>query len=455
MTSNDQIGWLAEGDASQRSPQPGFGHYLSQGAATGTVLSFLYVAGQMVFVRNPYNFLFIPALPFFMFYGLLVGTFKSFIIWVCTKIFRRRLRVLSRVTMTVPMFVLLIGVWWWQWFSKIPYRSEYYSGMSPSAVESLEGVRVIRLAVEVSASIVGGKPEVLTEAQLRNLVTYKLMDAGIDVVSVDSRASAQATLYVYYSYSNDSKQPDFYNTNCHLRLTQDVVLQRDQHIKTEAPTWEYQSGSLIGGMPIHSKIDDAVDDFVRDYNRANSNAANAPSSPESKEILHLIWQSAFFIVSGIVMGIVIGSKLRPLPTLMYGVGNHRDRLTILAVISGFLLRMLTVFLYMESILVLITTLQSNSEHRDLNFALLFIGHSALGIVTAFGRFKFVILAALSLIVISPGIYLLTLQQSMHWSVLSIIIGHVALWTLFLLTRSDLAHSAFLNIKQELRYYLID
>jgi hypothetical protein len=455
VTSDDQTDKLAEGDALHKSPQPRLGHYLTQGATSGTFISFLFVAGQMLFQPNFYNFLFISALPRFLVFGLLVGTFKSFIIWVCSKIFGRRLRVLSRVMLTVPLFGLLIGVWWWQWFSKTPYRPEYYSGISPAATASLQGVRVLRLAVNVSASHVGAEPENLTVAQLKNLVTSKLMDAGIDVVDINSSTAAQATLYVDYFFINNWKQPDFYNSDCRLRLAQEVMLHRDPHIQTEAPTWEYQSRTLSGGGETHSLITEAVDYFVRDYNRANSNSANSSPSPESTEILHLIWRSALLIVSGIVMGIVIGSDLRPLRTLMYGVGTFNGGLTKLAVISGFLLRMWVVFLYMESILVLISILQLNSLPRDKYFALVFIGHSALGIITAFGRFNFVILAVLSLIAISPGIYLLTFEENIHSSVLSIIINHVALWTLFVLTRSDLAHSAFLNIKQELRYYLID
>ena len=137
MTSDNQTRRLAEGNAAQRSPQPRLGHLLSQGSAAGLIISFLFVAAQMFFVRKPYNFLFIPALPIVLFYGLLVGSFKAFIIWVCTKLFMRRLWVVSRVGITLLMFGLLVAIWWWQWFSKPPMRADYYSGSSPSAITFL------------------------------------------------------------------------------------------------------------------------------------------------------------------------------------------------------------------------------------------------------------------------------------------------------------------------------
>jgi len=438
-----------------RSPHSGFGSWLSQGAAAGAVTAFLFVVAELLFGGNPYNFLLIPAFPLILFYGLLYGTFKSFIIWLSTKIFRRRLGIVSRVAIALVLVGFLIGILWWRWFVASPVRSMYYSGLTPSAVASLEGVKAIRLAVSVSSSTVGNRSENLTEAQLSNLITYKLMDTGIDVVSIDSRASAQATLYVHYSYSNDAKQPDVYTSDCHLRLTQDVVLHRDPHIKTEAPTWEYQNGSLIAGMPHHAQINDAVDQFVRDYNRANSSAPDDQYlSEETRRTSQLILSCACLIISAIVFGVVVGSNLQPLRTLMYGVGNHSSGVTILAVISGLLLRMWVLLLFMDSLLMLIATLQTNSQHRDMYSVLLFIGHSTLCIITAFSRFKFVTLAVLSLIAISPAIYFLTLQE-IHWFFMSIIIGHIALWTLFLLSRSSFVYSAFSNFKQELRYYLID
>jgi len=407
----------------------------------------------MFFVRKPYNFLFIPALPIVLFYGLLVGTFKAFIIWVCTKLFMRRLWVVSRVAITLLMFGLLVAIWWWQWFSKPPMRADYYSGSSPSAITSLKGVRVIRLAVNLSASYPAPERDEFTVLQLKNLIIYKLMDAGIDVVEIDSPAAAQATLYVDYSFVQDWKQPGFYNAGCHLRLTQDVVLRRDPHLKTEAPTWEYQSRSLTAGGEKHPLITEAADQFVRDYSQAN--AAEAPYSSQESEIFRLIWQSAFLIVSAIVMGIVIGSSLRPWRTLVYGVGTHGNSLTISTVITGILLRTMVVFLFMESILLVIFILQSSSLKKDIHFVLLAVAHCTLGVIAAFNRFRFVTLAPLSLIAVSPVLLLFTHQQSMHWAVKCMLFGYIILWMAFLLTRSSLVHSAFLTIKKELRYYLID
>ena len=429
---------------------------LSQGAAAGIFIAFLFVVAQIAFVRNPYNFLFIGVLPLVMLYGLLVGTFKSFIIWICSKLFRRRLWVIFRVAMTLPMFGLLIGVWWWQWFSKTPLRSEYYSGLSPSAVASLEGVKVIRLGVNLSASYAGTERQELTVPQLKSLIIHKLMDVGIDAVEINSPTPAQATLYVDYSFIQHRKQPDFYNSGCRLRLTQDVVLHRDPHLRTEASTWEYQSSSLSAGGEKHSLLTEAVDQFVRDYNRANSNTPDASSySEERSGMFRLIWQSALLLISATIMGLVIGSSLRPWRAFAYGVGRHSSKSTISAVITGILLRLFVVFLFMESIVLGICILQSNSQKQDIYFALLTIGHCTLGAIAAFSRFKFVTLAPLSLIAISPVLLLFTYQPSMHWIVRCLLIVYIILWMAFLFTRSSVAQLAFSNIKQELRYYLID
>ena len=434
-----------------RAPELGFGTWLSQGALAGIFVGFLLPAVQMLAVRNPYNFLFIPVLPLFLFFGLLVGSFKSLIFWACTTILPRRLAVLSRVAITVLLLGSLMGVWWWQWFSASPMRSVNYSTLSSSNVASLEGIRVLKLSILLSAD-----PKDLTEAQFRNLITYKLMDAGIEVVDLNSRTAAEATLYVEYSISRDSQQREFYNSNYHFRLTQDVVLHRDPNIRTEAPTWECQSASLTSGLPQNDQINEALDQFVHDYNRANSGAAAAEaSSIESAKLFQLIWNSAYLIVTAVVFSMVIGSNLRPWPTLIYGVGGRDNGSTMMAVVTGILLRMLVVFLSMESILMLICILHENFLQRDLYFALLAVGHCTLAAIISFGRFKFVTLATLTLIIISSLMLVFKFSDRMHWIVFSIILGYLALWIAFLLTRSSLAHSAFSNFKQELRYYLID
>jgi hypothetical protein len=152
---------------------------------------------------------------------------------------------------------------------------------------------------------------------------------------------------------------------------------------------------------------------------------------------------------------VVGSSLQPWRTLAYGMGGPFIRPTIAAVIIGIILRLMVVFVFMESILMLISILETNSPHTDIHLVLLAIGHSVLGGIAVFSRFQFITVSVISLVAIVPVLLLFTVQLNMHWVVNCVILGYVSLWMTFLLTRSSLVHSAFSNIKEELRYYLID
>ncbi len=89
-----RIAYTAEINA--RWDRPRFGLYVAQGAATGAILEFLFVVLQIITVPNPFNFLFIFALPVILGFGVGWGTVKALVIWTCAKLARRRVPWLIR-----------------------------------------------------------------------------------------------------------------------------------------------------------------------------------------------------------------------------------------------------------------------------------------------------------------------------------------------------------------------
>src|SRR5215203_1297155 len=78
-----------EGDA--RSKGPGIFTFVTQGAATGAILAFLFTAFHLFWAPAYYNFLLVGALPKFLCVGLGTGAIKGLVIWACAKLTRHRL----------------------------------------------------------------------------------------------------------------------------------------------------------------------------------------------------------------------------------------------------------------------------------------------------------------------------------------------------------------------------
>lgn len=90
-----------------RPELPGMGRFLSQGAAIGAFISFLFPLYGIVFTRG-YTFLLIGALPFFLAGGIAFGLLQGFGMWGCTRLARHQLGRGARAIIGVLIFALLV-----------------------------------------------------------------------------------------------------------------------------------------------------------------------------------------------------------------------------------------------------------------------------------------------------------------------------------------------------------
>jgi len=171
----------------------------------------------------------------------------------------------------------------------------------------------------------------------------------------------------------------------------------------------------------------------------------------SQDWLFLI---AFYFPVGVVFGLVSGSKFNPVSELLRG--TTPPRWLALNGITGFLLRVLVIYATMNSILIVIWTMQRERYQREYIFAAIALSHCIAATVILFTRMPFWRLLLLALLINFPVATLITdvfteEQFANRYS----IIAYLTLWTAFLLCRITVPHAALSFINKEIRYYLID
>lgn len=177
-----------------------------------------------------------------------------------------------------------------------------------------------------------------------------------------------------------------------------------------------------------------------------------------------LWALPVLFVPGVMIGLVTGSRLRLGRELVRGGEADATALKILAGLTGLILRVVVVFLFLASIILVITTLQSyfleskpRSEYlqTDMVWNPLIFGHAALGVVILFVRLKFSPLATLTAIAAAPVVAFLWAFPEIDEVTRIVILGYVGAWGMFLLSRSREIDLALSVLNKELRYYLID
>ena len=165
---------------------------------------------------------------------------------------------------------------------------------------------------------------------------------------------------------------------------------------------------------------------------------------------------AVYLSICVALSLAAGSKLQPWRELVRGAEAMPQQWRPLTGITGLLLRVVVVFFLMESILATSITLRVDYPQLDLTFVLIALSHCVVAFVIVFARFKFWLLLPLALLVNVPMLlWLKEFGKDSEVFLSYFVIGYLALWAAFLLSRWRGTYSALATVKEELRYYLID
>lgn len=182
-----------------------------------------------------------------------------------------------------------------------------------------------------------------------------------------------------------------------------------------------------------------------------------PSQPrnETADLEYYLAFGGVNIFIGVTYGLFTGSRLQPWRELVRGAEWLPRQSRLLTGFTGLLLRVVIIFSLMESILLVIDTLRSDSQNDLLLFGIAF-GHFIAASVIVFARLKYWLLVPLAIILNLPVVVLITdvlTHADLFWWYVAV--SYLGLWAAFLLTRWSAFYSALSVINEEIRYYLID
>jgi len=161
------------------------------------------------------------------------------------------------------------------------------------------------------------------------------------------------------------------------------------------------------------------------------------------------------LIIGALFGGIIGSRLQPWRQLVRGIKSVPAWSRVLTGVTGLCLRVMVVWLLMESILSLAVSLQ-NFHQRDFVMVTLIFGHLVAAVIVVFARLRFWLLLPLALLINFPTVFFLTDVLPGDEPILrGIVISYLGVWAAFLITRCRLTYSALSFLKEELDYYLFD
>jgi len=150
------------------------------------------------------------------------------------------------------------------------------------------------------------------------------------------------------------------------------------------------------------------------------------------------WTLEAIVVTGILMGLVTGSRLRLWRELVRQGEANGTVPRIFAALTGLVLRVFTVLLFLSSLSWLISVLQLADPMSEYGYTALIwtaavFGHSALSVVVLFVRMRFRVTVLLTAIAATPVIAGFR-DADLHTAARCILAGYLGLWSLFLLTR---------------------
>jgi len=174
---------------------------------------------------------------------------------------------------------------------------------------------------------------------------------------------------------------------------------------------------------------------------------NAPLEPK-------LWLIGWILLPSIMIGLLTHSRLRIGRELVRGGEAVRRVPRVLAALTGFVLRIVVVSLFMESVVAVIF-LQKNPDHNEITWATLLCGHLTASLVVVFVRADFGFVAALSAIALVPLIIWMVTFPLMFDTFRYVVLTYLAVWAMFLLSRWRQTDVALSFLNEEIHYYLID
>jgi hypothetical protein len=130
---------------------------------------------------------------------------------------------------------------------------------------TLRGIKEVNVVIESVEQEIQNLG--LSQAQLQADVETKMREANITVVQQIERGRPAVYLYVQVIRPEKINRL-FYSVS--LSLLQNVILERDQEVRTNTDTWVARMLGMSSGVEaIRSDIRSLLDQFIEDYRKAN------------------------------------------------------------------------------------------------------------------------------------------------------------------------------------------
>ena len=168
-----------------------------------------------------------------------------------------------------------------------------------------------------------------------------------------------------------------------------------------------------------------------------------------------LWVLAWLLLSAVMIGVFTHSRLRVGAELVRGGEAVRQVSRVLAALSGVVLRLTVVLLFMESAVAAIYLYREPDRQDELIWTTLLCGHFAASLFVVFVRTNTGLLAILAAISLAPLIIALVTFPQMRETASYVFHGYFALWATFLLSRWRQTDFALSFLNEEIHYYLID
>ena len=164
---------------------------------------------------------------------------------------------------------------------------------------------------------------------------------------------------------------------------------------------------------------------------------------------------AWLLLPAVTIGLLTHSRLLVGRELVRGGEAVRLSTRVLAAVTGVLLRVTVVVLFMEAVAVSVYLYKTPEGQDALIWILLLCGHFTASLFVVFLRSDIGLLTMLSVIALAPAIVLVAKLPGMTDALRYVCIGYFALWAMFLLTRWRETDNALAFLNEEIHYYLID